>query len=34
MKRAMRPEEAAELIPEGARLLVGGFMVIGSPLRA
>ena len=29
----MRAEEAAEPIPDGARLLVGGFMAVGSPLR-
>jgi acetate CoA/acetoacetate CoA-transferase alpha subunit len=33
MKGAIRAETAAELIPEGARLLVGGFMAVGSPLR-
>ncbi|MBP7001107.1 CoA transferase subunit A [Amaricoccus sp.] len=33
MKRAIRPEEAAELVPDGARVLVGGFMGVGSPHR-
>ncbi len=33
MKRALRPDAAAALIPEGATILVGGFMAVGSPLR-
>lgn len=33
MKGALRPEEAAELIPEGASLMIGGFMAVGSPER-
>lgn len=33
MKGALRPEAAAELIPEGASLLIGGFMAVGSPER-
>ncbi len=33
MKRAVKPEEAAEMIPDGAVLLIGGFMAVGSPLR-
>jgi acyl CoA:acetate/3-ketoacid CoA transferase len=33
MKRAMRAEDAAGLIPEGVKLLVGGFMGVGSPHR-
>ncbi|SIO03942.1 acetate CoA/acetoacetate CoA-transferase alpha subunit [Rhodovulum sp. ES.010] len=33
MKRAIKPEEAAEMIPEGSVLLVGGFMGVGSPHR-
>ncbi|MEX5729739.1 acetate CoA/acetoacetate CoA-transferase alpha subunit [Rhodovulum iodosum] len=32
-QRALKPEEAAELIPEGAVLLIGGFMGVGSPHR-
>ncbi|WP_417809697.1 3-oxoacid CoA-transferase subunit A [Thioclava sp.] len=31
MKTAIKPEAAAELIPEGAVLLIGGFMAVGSP---
>ena len=33
MKEAISPEEAAALIPDGATLLIGGFMAVGSPLR-
>jgi len=33
MKGALRPEAAAELIPEGASLLIGGFMAVGSQER-
>jgi len=33
MKRALKPEEAAELVTEGAVLLIGGFMGVGSPHR-
>ena len=33
MKDAISPAEAAELIPDGARLLIGGFMGVGSPHR-
>ncbi len=33
MKRAVKPEDAAEMIPDGAVLLIGGFMAVGSPLR-
>ncbi|WP_186389222.1 MULTISPECIES: CoA transferase subunit A [unclassified Stappia] len=33
MKGALRPEAAAEMIPEGASLLIGGFMAVGSPER-
>jgi len=33
MKRALKPEEAADLVPEGAVLLIGGFMGVGSPHR-
>lgn len=33
MKAALRPEAAAEMIDEGAVLLVGGFMGVGSPHR-
>jgi acetate CoA/acetoacetate CoA-transferase alpha subunit len=33
MKGALRPEAAAELIPEGASLMIGGFMAVGTPKR-
>jgi acetate CoA/acetoacetate CoA-transferase alpha subunit len=33
MKGAMPPEAAAELIPQGASLMIGGFMAVGSPER-
>lgn len=33
MKEATRIHEAAELIPDGATLLIGGFMGVGSPHR-
>ena len=33
MKRAIRVEEAAELITSGSVLLIGGFMGVGSPHR-
>ncbi|MDJ0948461.1 MAG: 3-oxoacid CoA-transferase subunit A [Alphaproteobacteria bacterium] len=33
MKRAIKTEEAAEMIPDGAVLLIGGFMGVGSPHR-
>lgn len=33
MKRAIKGSEAAEMIPEGSVLLVGGFMAVGSPHR-
>jgi acetate CoA/acetoacetate CoA-transferase alpha subunit len=33
MKGALKPEAAAELIPAGASLLIGGFMGVGSPHR-
>ncbi|SNT16211.1 3-oxoacid CoA-transferase subunit A [Tropicimonas sediminicola] len=33
MKRATKVEAAAELIPEGSTLLIGGFMGVGSPHR-
>ena len=33
MKKAMQPDEAAALIPDGAVLLIGGFMGVGSPHR-
>jgi acetate CoA/acetoacetate CoA-transferase alpha subunit len=33
MKRAIKAEEAAEMILDGAVLLIGGFMGVGSPHR-
>lgn len=33
MKGALPPRAAAELIPEGASLMIGGFMAVGSPER-
>ena len=33
MKGALSPEAAAGMIPEGARLMIGGFMAVGSPER-
>lgn len=33
MKSALSAEAAAALIPDGARLMIGGFMAVGSPLR-
>jgi acetate CoA/acetoacetate CoA-transferase alpha subunit len=33
MKQAISPEQAAEMIPDGAVLMIGGFMGVGSPHR-
>ncbi|WP_428928028.1 CoA transferase subunit A [Marinibacterium sp. SX1] len=33
MKEAISPAEAAALIPDGATVLIGGFMAVGSPHR-
>ncbi|WP_075213965.1 CoA transferase subunit A [Mongoliimonas terrestris] len=33
MKDCIKAEAAADLIPDGAVLLIGGFMAVGSPLR-
>ncbi|MGQ3676652.1 CoA transferase subunit A [Xanthobacter sp. TB0139] len=33
MKTAIKPEEAAALIPDGASLMIGGFMTVGTPFR-
>ena len=33
MKRALKPAEAAAMIPDGATVLIGGFMGVGSPHR-
>lgn len=33
MKQAIKPDDAAAMIPDGSTLLVGGFMAVGSPHR-
>ncbi len=33
MKGALKPDAAAEMIPEGASLMIGGFMAVGPPER-
>jgi acetate CoA/acetoacetate CoA-transferase alpha subunit len=33
MKGALKPEAAAEIIPDGASLMIGGFMAVGTPER-
>ena len=33
MKGALTPAAAAALIPDGAVLMIGGFMAVGSPER-
>lgn len=33
MREAISPEEAAALVPDGARVMIGGFMGVGSPHR-
>lgn len=33
MKGALTPQAAAAMIPDGARLMIGGFMAVGSPER-
>ncbi len=33
MKGALKPEAAAEMIAEGASLMIGGFMAVGTPER-
>jgi acetate CoA/acetoacetate CoA-transferase alpha subunit len=33
MKQAIRPDDAAAMIPDSSTLLVGGFMAVGSPHR-
>lgn len=33
MKGALKPEAAAAMIPEAARLMIGGFMAVGTPER-
>ena len=33
MKKAISPQAAAERIPDGARIMIGGFMGVGTPRR-
>jgi acetate CoA/acetoacetate CoA-transferase alpha subunit len=33
MKKGVTPQQAAEMIPDGAVLMIGGFMGVGSPHR-
>jgi acetate CoA/acetoacetate CoA-transferase alpha subunit len=33
MKQALKPEAAAAMIPDGATVLIGGFMGVGTPTR-
>jgi acetate CoA/acetoacetate CoA-transferase alpha subunit len=33
MKTALKPQAAAAMIPDGASLMIGGFMAVGSPHR-
>jgi acetate CoA/acetoacetate CoA-transferase alpha subunit len=33
MRKAICPEEAASLVPDGASVMIGGFMAVGSPHR-
>ncbi|MBY6059398.1 hypothetical protein [Leisingera daeponensis] len=33
MRKAIKPNIAAELVPDGARLMIGGFMGVDSPHR-
>jgi acetate CoA/acetoacetate CoA-transferase alpha subunit len=33
MRAAITPEEAAELVPDGASVMIGGFLAVGSPER-
>lgn len=33
MKNAIKPSDAASLVPDGATVLIGGFMGVGSPHR-
>jgi acetate CoA/acetoacetate CoA-transferase alpha subunit len=33
MKGALKPEAAAAMIPQGAGLMIGGFMAVGTPER-
>ncbi len=33
MKKAISPQAAAELVPDGASIMIGGFMGVGTPRR-
>jgi acetate CoA/acetoacetate CoA-transferase alpha subunit len=33
VRKAIKVTDAAELIPDGARVMIGGFMSVGTPLR-
>lgn len=33
MKKSLSPQAAAELVPDGARIMIGGFMGVGTPRR-
>lgn len=33
MKKALSPQVAAALVPDGARIMIGGFMGVGTPRR-
>lgn len=33
MKKALSPEAVTELVPDGARIMIGGFMGVGTPRR-
>lgn len=33
MKGALSAQSAAAMIPDGARLMIGGFMAVGTPER-
>lgn len=33
MKKAISPQAAAALVPDGARIMIGGFMGVGTPRR-
>ena len=33
MRRAIKPSDAAQMVPDGATVMIGGFMAVGSPHR-
>ncbi|MFV0279318.1 MAG: CoA-transferase, partial [Rhodoblastus sp.] len=33
MKKSIAPDEAAKLIPDGAVVMIGGFLSVGGPHR-